>query len=100
MLKNGDHMKLRLKRIPMKPFVFLFTIINVVTGLLLGIFMTLTALVVPSEQNGGAGVWSILIFPLMNGIIGLASGAFLTGIYNFLAKHMDGIEMEFESLAE
>jgi len=38
-----------------------------------------------------------LIFPVLNGLLGLATGAFFTGLYNFLASRFGGIDMEFET---
>ena len=90
-------MKLKLKKVSVKSFVLIFSTVNVIAGFILGALVTVVSIVTPPEQGSGEiGVWAILIFPILNGLLGLATGAFLTGIYNFLAQRLGGIEVEFE----
>jgi hypothetical protein len=90
-------MQLQLKKISMKSFILIFSAINVVAGFILGAVVTLASLIAPDEQGSGVfGVWAILIFPILNGILGLVTGSFFTGLYNFLAQRLGGIELEFE----
>jgi hypothetical protein len=90
-------MQLRLKKISMKSFILIISTINVIAGFFLGAVVTIVALIAPDEQGPGSiGPWAILVFPILNGILGVATGAFLTGMYNFLAPRLGGIEMEFE----
>jgi hypothetical protein len=92
-------MKLKLKKISTKSFILTFSVINVIAGFILGIIMAILAVVAPSEQGTEFGPWAILFFPILNGLMALAAGAFLTGIYNFLAKYLGGVELEFDETA-
>ena len=90
-------MQLKLKKISMKPFIIIFSAINIIAGLILGAIVTVVSLVTPDEQStGGFGAWAILIFPILNGLLGLTTGVFFTGVYNFFAQRLGGIEVEFE----
>jgi hypothetical protein len=90
-------MQLKLKKISMKSFILIFATINVIAGFFLGAVVTIVSLTSPADQNAGPlGPWAILIFPILNGLLGIITGAFLTGMYNFLAQFLGGIEVEFE----
>ena len=93
-------MKLKLKKISTKSFVIIFVTMNVIAGFILGAIVTVVSLATPTEQGSDVGVWAILLFPIINGLLGLAAGAFLTGMYNLLAKYLGGIEFEYEALEE
>lgn len=91
-------MKLKLKKISIKPFIIIFSIINVIAGFLLGAVVTVVTILSPQEQDSGVGVWAILLFPILNGILGSLASLLLTGMYNLLATKLGGIELEFEPL--
>lgn len=93
-------MQVKLKKISTKSFILIFSIINVTAGLILGTVVTIVSLAAPDEQGagGGIGAWAILIFPILNGLLGIATGAFFTGLYNFLAQRFGGINLEFEAI--
>ena len=93
-------MKVKLKKISTQSFIVIFSVINVISGFILGALVTAVSLLSSDQQNppGAIEVWAILIFPLLNGILGLVAGAFMTGMYNFFAKMMGGIELEFENI--
>ena len=92
-------MKMKLTKISTKSFITIFTIINVLAGFVLGALVTVVSMAVPEEQGAGViGPWAILIFPILNGFLGLTTGAFLTGTYNFLVKRFGGVEVEFETV--
>ena len=91
-------MHLKLKKISTKSFIQLFAIINVIGGLIVGAIVTVASLLSPDEQGSAFGVWAVLLFPVLNGILGAVTGAFLTGLYNFLASKFGGIELEFENI--
>ncbi len=94
-------MKLKLTRISTKSFIIVFSIINVITGFILGALVTFVSFVAPAEEGlGGAGAWAIIIFPILNGLLGLATGAFLTGMYNFLSQFVGGAIFEFEEVKD
>ena len=81
----------------MKSFILIFSVMNVIAGFFLGAVVTIVSVTNPADQSAGPlGPWAILIFPILNGVLGLATGAFLTGMYNFLAQYFGGIELEFE----
>ena len=91
-------MKLKLIKIPTKAFIITFAAINLIAGFILGAIVTLMAIIAPNEQTpGDVGPWAILLFPIINGFLALATGAFLTGLYNFLAPRIGGIELELEN---
>jgi hypothetical protein len=97
--RDGGLMQVKLMKIPTKSFIMIFSTINVIAGFILGAIVTLVSIVAPDEQSAGVmGQWAILIFPILNGILGLATGAFLTALYNFLAPKIGGIELEFETI--
>ena len=92
-------MQVKLKKISTKSFILIFSVINVIAGFSLGTIVTIVSLVTPEDQGAGPfGVWAILIFPILNGILGVATGAFFTGLYNLLANIWGGIELEFENI--
>ena len=90
-------MKLKLKKISTKSFILIFLTVNVFAGLILGAVVTMVSLIAPDEQGAAIGAWGILIFPILNGILGVVTGVFFTGLYNFLASRLGGIELEFEA---
>lgn len=96
-----DMMKLKLNKISMKSFIMIFSTINVVAGFFLGAVVTVVSLLAPDEQGfGGAGAWAILLFPILNGLLGVVTGVFLTGMYNFLSQFVGGLVVEFEDITE
>lgn len=90
-------MKLKLMKISTKPFMLIFAVMNVIAGLVVGALISIVSLMSPSDQNAAIGVWAVVVVPIMNGVFGLASGFFLTGLFNFLSKFLGGIEMEFNN---
>jgi hypothetical protein len=90
-------MQLKLKKISTKSFILIFSTMNVIAGFALGAVVTIVSLVAPDEQGAALGVWAIILFPIINGLLGIATGAFLTALYNFLAQRFGGLELEFES---
>ncbi len=91
-------MKLKLMKISTKSFIIIFSIINVIAGFIVGTMITIMSLAAPDEQSmGPIGPWAILLFPVLNGLLGLVTGAFFTGLYNLLAKYLGGIELEFKN---
>ncbi len=66
-------------------------------GLVLGLFLTIIA-VASTEENPDNlfGVWSFIMFPLINAIVGMISGWLIAVLYNFLTKFVGGIELDME----
>ncbi len=91
-------MNLKLTKIGTKSFIMIFATINVAAGLILGAIVTIVSVLAPEEQGAGpVGPWAILIFPILNGILGAVTGLFLTWMFNVLAKRFGGLELEFEN---
>jgi hypothetical protein len=77
-------------------------------GLIFGGIMSIAALFgaaigAAADQGAGAfigmlfGIGAIILFPVMYGLMGFLSGAFLAWLYNLAAGTIGGIEMEFEA---
>lgn len=94
-------MKLKLNKISVNTFVLIVTSINVIGGFLLGLVVTVISLIVPNEEDlGGLGPWSILVFPILNGLLALMTTSFLAWLYNILAGRLGGIVLEFEDIEQ
>jgi hypothetical protein len=76
-------------------------------GLFIGFFFTMFALLgatmgALAEEEMGAlfsvffGMGSIVIFPLLYGIMGLVMGVIVAALYNLLARLVGGVEVELE----
>ncbi len=92
-------MILKLNKITPKPFVLLSTIIYSVAGLFLGLFFAIASVAAPPEQEGvNLGFWSILIFPIINALIGAFSSWMMCLLYNILSGSLGGLEFEFEEM--
>lgn len=70
-----------------------------VFGLIIGILVALLggfAALVPGVSPQavlGLGVFSIIVFPILYGIVGLISGIIAAFIYNFIAKKVGGVKI-------
>lgn len=90
-------MKLKLNKVSVHSFVLIVTSINVIGGFLLGLVVTVVSLIVPNEEDiAGLGPWSILVFPIINGLLALMTTSFLAWLYNILAGRIGGLVLEFE----
>lgn len=90
-------MIVKLKKISTKPMVIFSTIVYMIAGLLLGIIFAISSVVAPAEQEAAnLGFWSILVFPLINAIIGAFSSWMMCLMYNLLAGQLGGLEFEVE----
>lgn len=75
--------------------------IGAVIGLLFGIIAALIgtaafALRGSAALGVGFGVFSIILFPIIYGILSFAVGAVSAFLYNAVAERIGGIEMEFQ----
>jgi ABC-type antimicrobial peptide transport system permease subunit len=91
-------MIVKLKRISIKPMVVLSTIIYAIAGFLLGLVMAIASVVAPPEEGANLGFWSILVFPLMNAVIGAFSSFMMCLMYNWIASAVGGLEFEAEEI--
>lgn len=86
-----------LKKISIKPMIILTTVIYATAGLMLGIVFALASVAAPPDQEGANfGFWSIIVFPLINAIIGAFSSWIMCIVYNLLAGTIGGLEFEVE----
>ena len=92
-------MKLKLKKIGLWSFVRIFSALQVVTGFFLGIGIAIASFLNPGDPSFGPGAWSILLFPVLNGLLGLAVAALLAVLYNLFAQWFGPMELEFEQEA-
>ena len=90
-------MIVKLKKIATKPMVVLSTIIYVIAGLILGVFFAIASVVAPpQDETANIGFWAILIFPVMNAMIGALSAWIMCLMYNFLSGVVGSLEFEVE----
>jgi hypothetical protein len=75
-------------------------------GIIIGLFVGLIGITVGSlagSQTGmpgmfgaGLGIFAIIVFPIMYGVIGFIFGILGAAIYNLVAKWVGGIEIELK----
>ncbi|MEZ4737561.1 MAG: hypothetical protein R3E79_61580 [Caldilineaceae bacterium] len=99
---------MRIKRIRIfsaaKAFGFLYAIIGLIFGEIAALLSSQFQLNVPhlSDEimgiplHSALGLVSLIVLPLIYGVIGLLSGALLAIIYNLTAGWFGGIEIEYE----
>lgn len=90
-------MNLKLKKISIMPFTLIVTVIHVVAGFLLGFMVTVVSLLAPNEGMPGFGGLSIIIFPVLNALLGCMTSLFVGTLYNFFAGMFGGLVFEFEN---
>lgn len=90
-------MILKINKISIKSLVWILSVIYVSAGFVLGLIVTIASLVSPPDQEmGGVGAWAVLLFPIINGLLGCLTAMFLASMYNFLAGLMGGVVIEAE----
>jgi hypothetical protein len=94
-------MKIKLKKVSIKPFILIFVVMNAITGLGLGAVVTVMSLLSPTDQSsaGVGGPWAIFVFPILNGLLALATGMFFCWLYNLMANYLGGVELEFDEIS-
>ena len=98
-MKGG--VKMKLKRLGVLSVAKLQAILMAVFGLILAILYafagTMIGVVYGSAGLGvGFGLFAIIIFPILYGLLGFISGAIIAFLYNLFAGWFGGVEMEFE----
>ncbi|MFQ5888929.1 MAG: hypothetical protein ACE5JR_02630 [Gemmatimonadota bacterium] len=77
----------------------LYGIVGVLVGVVLAIVATLE---VPPGSEGNLltrlGMWSVLLFPVLYGVIGGAAAAVAAALYNAAAAVVGGIRMDISDL--
>ena len=69
-------MQLKLKKISTKSFVVIFLVIKGIACVILGALVTIASLISPNEEGAALASWAILIFPVLNGILGVSRCVF------------------------
>ena len=92
---------MKLKKIGILSAGLISGIIYAAFGLLIGLFFAAFGGIVASLAEEGAGgilgfgAFSIIIFPIMYGVMGFIAGIISALLYNLAAKWTGGLEMEF-----
>jgi hypothetical protein len=97
-MEKGELESVQIKRIGVVSLANLSAITYVFFGLISGIFITISSLIVPITGSFGIfdilfGGASIIILPIFYGIVGWFMGALGALIYNLAAKITKGIEL-------
>ena len=87
-----------LKRLGVISVAKIEAVIMAAVGLILGIFVIIASSIAGLYGVGTRyGMLSIIILPIIYGIIGFVAGAIGAFLYNVIAQYVGGIEMEFEN---
>jgi len=87
----------RLQKISVLPLAKMMSVLNTMIGFVLGIIAAIGSMAGQEEDGFWAlGVWSILVFPVVNAVLGFCTGLFLAGLYNLFSQWFGGIEFELE----
>jgi hypothetical protein len=96
--------KIVIRRIGVLSLAKIMGALDALLGLIIGAFVSLFAVVgaalLPSAGGSGGelrmlfGVGSIIVFPILYGIIGFITGLLCGALYNLLARIVGGIEIE------
>jgi hypothetical protein len=104
-------MMIRIKRIGVLSFAKIVGLLYAVLGLIFGMLFTLFSLIGAltsafATRSGGVsfvgmyetlfGIGSIILFPIMYGVMGFITGLIMAAMYNFIARWIGGIEVETE----
>jgi hypothetical protein len=103
-------MKFELKGLGIVSVTKISTAFGVIAGLIYGIFFAALPNPAMPTQTGNMmmdivfktffGKMAIISLPVIYAIVGAISGAIYSGLYNFLVKHMGGIEIELIPMTE
>ena len=80
-----------------KVSALLYAVGGLVAGLLASVFSAAAGLMMDASQSKGflaLGAGSIIVFPLLYGLVGFVLSWALAGLFNFIAKHVGGIKIE------
>jgi len=83
----------------------LYAVIGAIVGLIAGIFIAVIGMIISSAVSStagtsavvpfaGFGIFSIILLPIIYGVLGLISGAVGAVVYNLVAKMIGGMEVE------
>ncbi len=83
-----------LKRIGVLSFAKIYGAIGAIIGFILGLVVSLVG--VAAGSFGAFGVFSIVILPIIYGLLMFIMGAVSAFLYNVIAKRVGGVELEFD----
>ena len=91
-------MPVKVRKIRAMPLATMLCCLHAIVGFILGLIVTIASSLSPTQEEGlmALGPWSMLVFPVLNGILGFLSGVFIAVCYNFLTPYCGGIEVEVE----
>ncbi len=89
----------KLRKISIMPMAKISCAFHVVVGLILGIIVTIGAMTGQEDEGfWSLGAWSLLVFPIINAMLGFLTGVFLAWGYNVFAHWFGGIEFDLENI--
>ncbi|MBI4310013.1 MAG: hypothetical protein HY591_06745 [Candidatus Omnitrophica bacterium] len=91
-------MPVKVLKIRALPLATMLSCLHAVIGFVLGLIVTIASMAGTQEEEGlmHLGAWSLLLFPILNGIVGFLSGLLIAICYNFFTPSCGGIEVEVE----
>lgn len=91
---------MKLKKIDVLSAGKISGMISLIVGLILGIFSAVFGGIALSLMGfaAGVGMWAIIIFPIVYGLIGFIAGIIGAALFNLVAKwkFIDGLEIEIQ----
>ena len=88
---------LTVKKIDVVSLATIFAVMYAILGFISGTIITLLSLLnIGKSENLLFGVGSIILVPIIYGIMGAVGGALLALLYNIAAKWVGGIAIETE----
>jgi len=88
----------KLQSIYLMPLAKIFCALHAVVGLVLGLIVTIGSAANPEAEGiWSLGAWSILVFPIVNALLGFLTGIFLAWSYNLFSQWFGGIEFEVKN---
>lgn len=100
---------MEIRKIRPLSFAKIQTILMTIFGVILGLFELIVTFIYGYEFfpsmytisiTGRMGAFAIILLPILYALIGFILGFFGGLIYNFIAKHSGGIEVEFVDKSE
>ena len=91
-------MPVKVLKIRAMPLATMLCCLHAIIGFILGLIVTIASSVSSAPEEGlmSLGAWSLLVFPILNAVVGFLSGLFIAACYNFLTPFCGGIEVEVE----
>lgn len=87
----------KLQSISILTLAKIFAALHAMIGLVLAVIITIGS-VTTGQEDGvwSLGPWSLLVFPVVNSILGFVTGSIIAWGYNLFSQKFGGIEFEIE----